>query len=289
MDLNSYWSGDSYNNIMKDYAINWILYAVWKSKYWKNFILKGGTCIRKVYFQNYRISVDVDYNAIYDASTLRNILRDIFKDEIENVNEVSPVKFEIDNIVIKERKGTRFNRGEVVGYQIKVPFHPYLPKTNLKWRGVLPVIKIDVTLDKYEKTLLSTNIKKLNYHNEEDDYLHYLQDVEINAYSLEEIFAEKIRALFQRTRVRDLYDLWFIKNSVKIDMDKIIEIIPSKLEIKGLSVKDISISKLQKYENEYRTGWDMYLPQFVKNVPKFEDVWNDVKSIIAYIENAIYE
>jgi len=289
VDLKSYWSGDSYNNMMKDYAINWILYAVWKSNYWRNFILKGGTCIRKVYFQNYRISVDVDYNAIYDADTLRDILSDIFKDEIEKVNEVSPVKFEVDNILIKERKGTRFNRGEIVGYQLKIPFHPYLPKTNLKWRGVLPVIKIDATLDKYEKNLLPTNIKKLNYHNEEDEYLPYLQDVEINAYSLEEIFAEKIRALFQRTRVRDLYDLWFIKNSVKIDMDKIVDIIPSKLEIKGLSVKDINIAKLQEHENEYRISWNRYLPQFVRNIPEFDKVWNDIQSVIAYIESAIFE
>jgi len=191
--------------------------------------------------------------------------------------------------VIKERKGTKFNRREIVGYQLKIPFHPYLPKTNLKWRGNLPVINVDVTLNKYEKTLLSTNIRKLNYHNNEDEYLNYLQNVDINAYSIEEIFAEKLRALFQRTRVRDLYDLWFIKNSAKIDMDRIIKIFPSKLEIKGLSLKDINIVKLQEYENEYRAGWNRYLPQFVKNVPRFEEVWNDVKSIIVLLKNNMHE
>ncbi|NJE13855.1 nucleotidyl transferase AbiEii/AbiGii toxin family protein [Thermococcus sp. LS2] len=31
------------------------------------------------------------------------------------------------------------------------------------------------------------------------------------SYSLEEIFAEKLRSLFQRTRPRGLYDVWYLR------------------------------------------------------------------------------
>jgi len=35
-------------------------------------------------------------------------------------------------------------------------------------------------------------------------------DTKILVYSLDEMFAEKTRSLFERTRPRDLYDIWYL-------------------------------------------------------------------------------
>jgi predicted nucleotidyltransferase component of viral defense system len=45
--------------------------------------------------------------------------------------------------------------------------------------------------------------------------------------------AEKLRSLFERTRARDVYDVWFI--SKNIDIEKTFEIFPAKCEFKKLS------------------------------------------------------
>jgi predicted nucleotidyltransferase component of viral defense system len=38
--------------------------------------------------------------------------------------------------------------------------------------------------------------------------------VDIKVYAIEEILAEKIRSFFQRTRPRDLYDVWFLWDKI---------------------------------------------------------------------------
>jgi predicted nucleotidyltransferase component of viral defense system len=45
---------------------------------------------------------------------------------------------------------------------------------------------------------------------------------EVMVYSLKEIIGEKIRSLFERTRPRDLYDVWYFSD--KMNYDDILEI-----------------------------------------------------------------
>ena len=46
---------------------------------------------------------------------------------------------------------------------------------------------------------------------------------EITTYTLEELLGTKLRALYQRKKGRDLYDLYYAHQHVKPDMDKVIE------------------------------------------------------------------
>lgn len=49
------------STIEKDYVISWILYGIWRSGLWKELAFKGGTCLKKAYFSDYRFSEDLDY------------------------------------------------------------------------------------------------------------------------------------------------------------------------------------------------------------------------------------
>ncbi len=265
--------GEMINNIIKDYAINWILYTVWKSGYWSGFILKGGTCLRKAYFGEYRVSIDIDYN-LMGMDGHKELLETVFIDELEKTNKISPVKFRAESVRIKEEYGSRLHKGKLVGYQIRIPFHPYLPERPIPWRGTEPVIKVDLTLDRYERTLLKPKIKPLIV---EDTMWPQLYSVRIQAYSLEEIYAEKTRALVQRIRVRDLYDLWFLNKSRAVNLEIVAKILPHKFAIKELDLSEIDIiHSLLYHKEEFERSWKRYLPQFVPNVPPFEPVWNSV-------------
>jgi len=169
------------STIERDYAQNWVL------KYLDDgcMTLKGGTGIRKVYVENYRFSDDLDFTLNEQMS--------VHKIE-DNINKAI--------IAARENSGINFQKEFEIqrcesGYTSKIYF-------NIARRGGLPMrIKLDITIPENEAILLPV-VKRKIFHSFSDQFSSY-----ISAYDLDEILAEKIRTLFERTRPRDLYDIWF--------------------------------------------------------------------------------
>ena len=65
-------------------------------------------------------------------------------------------------------------------------------------------IKLDVTKIDREIILLDLEKREINH-----PYSDALK-ADVLVYQLEEIIAEKLRALFERTRPRDMYDVWYM-------------------------------------------------------------------------------
>ncbi|MCU0798470.1 MAG: nucleotidyl transferase AbiEii/AbiGii toxin family protein [Candidatus Thermoplasmatota archaeon] len=89
------------------------------------------------------------------------------------------------------------------------------------------------------------------------------------AYSLEEMLAEKIRSLFQRTRPRDLFDVWYLKND-KVEVEGIIE---KKFSNKGMT---LDIDDLVRKKDLLEKAWNNSLRHQMRTVPDFEQVFNEV-------------
>ena len=47
--------------IEKDYALGWILFGVAAHPELRTWLFKGGTCLKKCYFDTYRFSEDLDF------------------------------------------------------------------------------------------------------------------------------------------------------------------------------------------------------------------------------------
>ena len=98
-------------------------------------------------------------------------------------------------------------------------------------------------------------------------------NAEVLMYSLEEIFAEKVRSLFQRTRPRDLYDIWRLK-----------EIIEWRAEVifgKGVQLEFEEFERRKPY---YERAWEMSLAHQINPLPEFDKVWNDV---LKFLEDSV--
>jgi len=55
--------------IEKDYVLSWVLFAISKNEILnKALVFKGGTVLKKAYFENYRFSEDLDFTLIDDTS-----------------------------------------------------------------------------------------------------------------------------------------------------------------------------------------------------------------------------
>ena len=51
----------------------------------------------------------------------------------------------------------------------------------------------------------------------------YKGEALITTYELDELLATKLRALYQRKKGRDLFDLWYALNNAEVNVDKVIK------------------------------------------------------------------
>lgn len=172
--------------IERDYAQNWLLGHLASM----NMALKGGTGIRKVYIENYRFSDDLGFTLLEKMDSAA--LNDSIENAVLGAKETSGINF-IEEISIEEN---------INGFVVNVYFR------ILRSAGNPIKIKLDLTASEREAVLLPLEKRKIIHPYSDDFYAR------IRAYSLDEIVAEKIRALFERTRPRDLYDVWHIYNEI---------------------------------------------------------------------------
>ena len=66
--------------IEKDYVLSWILYGISMNKTLaKLLVFKGGTVLKKVYFDNYRFSEDLDFTLLDETISNDDLLKEFEK------------------------------------------------------------------------------------------------------------------------------------------------------------------------------------------------------------------
>lgn len=114
------------------------------------------------------------------------------------------------------------------------------------------------------------------------DHRHSYEDVpefEVTAYSLEEIFAEKLRALYQRSQARDYYDLYRMITEADVDDSGILPAFTRKCEHDGLDI-DLRDGLPREKRDELREGWQNTLPDLVAELPEFDSVYDTLEDYI---------
>jgi len=240
------------STIERDYAQNWLL----KYLYHPDIILKGGTGIKKAYHENYRFSDDLDFSLTHPIKN-----KDLFTQMNEAVDKAK------EEVGINFQITSKFAKTET-GFRGKIYFNIIQNVT-----GTPLSIKVDITNYDNEIILLPTEKKKV-FHSYSDEL-----NAEIEVYSLEEIFAEKIRALIQRTRARDLYDTGMLYDL--INKNKVLQILDEKFDFKGVI---LDISSLTKRKDDFSNAWDVSLNHQLKVIPDFEIIFNKVEKIIELIK-----
>jgi predicted nucleotidyltransferase component of viral defense system len=237
------------STIERDYAQNWFLGSLFSS--WDGLILKGGTGIRKAYVEDYRFSDDLDFT-MREESDEKSVMDNI-SEAISITREQSGIDFK-DDFLLKEN---------INGYEGKVYFR------LLRRTGTPIGIKLDLTKPDMEKVILSP-LRKEIIHPYSDDWKS-----EVTVYPLKEIMGEKIRSLFQRTRPRDLYDVWYFSH--RIDYGDVYGIFMEKCEFRGIEPE---MKTFLGREENFRLSWDNSLVHQLKSLPDFEEVFTEVAAIL---------
>jgi len=176
------------DTVEKDYVLGWMLHGISEHHSTKYWAFKGGTSLKKCFFETFRFSEDLDYTLKENAHLEVELLLDIFSEIAESLNESVGIEFFPDRFkfkVIDKGNGSFSAQGKI----------HYNGPLNRK-HGVATV-KLDLTTD--EILVLETVSQKVEHpYSDEPE-----RGIYAKCYAFEEVVAEKIRALAQRIRPRD--------------------------------------------------------------------------------------
>lgn len=241
----------------RDYCLSWFLVGLSQSPLKDILIFKGGTCIKKCYFPDYRFSEDLDFTLAEECT---------FEDVQKNLD----IAF----------KHIYLSSG------IKLNFHHYDRHTHenaytffLGYEGPLPSVsakevKVDITIREKIVYPIEEKIILRGY----EEYEDLPEDVAIRTYSINEIAVEKVVALLDRARnePRDLYDIWYLIANHYVDITELIKAIEKKLEIRGKKLGDVKEEFLRK-ENRFKKLWKIRLSSQMESIPEFDNVYRVVR------------
>lgn len=263
------------NIIEKDYVLGWTLAGISNHpELGSSWVFKGGTCLKKCYFETYRFSEDLDFTILQPDHQEEQFLINAFKEIADWVYDAAGTEIPHDLIrfdVYTNPRGKISVQGRI-GY--RGPLRP---------RSDPPRIKLDLTDD---EVLVLEPVNREVHH----PYSDRPEDgIRVRCYCFEEVFAEKIRALTERLRPRDLYDVIHLyrHDSAKHDRAIILDTLEKKCAFKGISVPTMENLESKPERAELETEWENMLGHQVPVLPPFEQFWQELPEIFEWLYRAV--
>jgi hypothetical protein len=145
--------------------------------------------------------------------------------------------------------------------------------------GTLPRIKLDLTID---ELVALPPVNRPVGHPYSD-----LPDggITANCYAYEEVFGEKVRALGERGRPRDLYDVvnLFRHGEFRPAAATLVDLLARKCAYKRIPVP--TFESLQGKLEELTADWQHMLGHQLPALPPFESFWNALPEFFAWMNN----
>ncbi len=270
LDLRAEWSLDP-GVIEKDYVLGWLLAGIAREPALADtWVFKGGTCLRKCFYETYRFSEDLDFTVRAGGPESPGDLVTIFGGIGRWLADEVGIELVVDERSFRRRKNRRGN-----------------PTTQgrLAYRGPnpppqLPKVKIDITSD--EVLVHSPDLREIGH-----QYSDTPLPVEgVACYTLEELFAEKLRALSERCRPRDLYDVVHMHRHPDLAgaAPAVAAALTQKCAHAGIAVPDADSIHSSPFREEIETEWENMLGhQLPRPLPPFAGFWGALDDVFSWL------
>ena len=260
----------------RDYLLSWILAGIARVPLLQEtLVFKGGTALKKCYFGDYRFSEDLDFTGIGHVPTgekMDRAIRDAAKISEQLLAEYAPVAIACERYTEKQPHP---------GGQEAFVIHARFP-----WHRV-PHTRVIVETSVDEK-LLRPAVTRIVLHN----YGEALNTV-VPTYTLEEIIAEKLRAILQhqeklaqrgwsRSRARDYYDLWRVLSTYRqeLDLTQFRSFLGAKCALKNVGFSGPDDFFSPPMLDYVKRTWDQWLGPLVPGLPPFDGVIGELRNQI---------
>ena len=261
--------------VEKDYVLGWMLAAITEHPVAGSaWVFKGGTCLKKCFFETFRFSEDLDFSLLVDAPYDEVDVLEILRDVAETTETLSGVQCPRGGVGVKVRKNKAGDRTY---------------DGSIEYRGPLamptgPKIRFDIT--KHERTFPPFARQQV---------LHSYPDelpatALVQTYSLEELVAEKCRALIERTRPRDLYDVVHLGQHRKgeIDVERTRLLFHEKCAAKGIATPSrAGIVELVDRSADLRADWGSMLAHPLPALPDADAFVAMLSESLAWLEPSL--
>jgi predicted nucleotidyltransferase component of viral defense system len=259
--------------VEKDYVLGWLLAGIYAHpELAQAWIFKGGTCLKKCYFETYRFSEDLDFTVTgeshLDADNLVRVLREVAAWVYENTGiEVPADQLRMD-VYRNNRQG--------LSCEGRLYYHGPIRRV-----GSLPRIKLDLTAD---EVLVLPSVERPVNHPYTDNPA---AGIVARCYAYEEVLAEKTRALAERTRPRDLYDVvnLFRHGEFHPVADTVLDVLRRKCAFKGIPIP--TFASLGGALEELTGDWDAMLRHQLPVLPPFASFWAELPQFFAWLEEGL--
>ena len=261
--------------IEKDYLLGWLLAAIANDPDLSGtWVFKGGTCLRKCYFETYRLSEDLDFTVVSGGPERPEELVTIFGGIAEWLR--ANVGLEL---LVEEGSFTRNTnqRGKPTTQGRLAYRGPNPPPT-------LPKVKIDITSD--EVVVEPPELRGIN-HPYSDSPLPVRG---IRCYPLAEVCGEKIRALAQRCRPRDLYDVVHMHRHPDLldQAAKVARVLAEKCAFAKITVTDLAGMHASPYREEIELEWENMLGhQLPSPIAAFSEFWGALEDVFGWLSGTV--
>lgn len=263
--------GINANVIEKDYIIGWMLSGISNhAQLISSWVFKGGTCLKKCYFETYRFSEDLDFT-VTDLNHFNvEFLVTTFREISEWLYETTGIELPKDTIRFEVYENPRGG----ISAEGRIAY-----RGPMQRRGDPTRIKLDLTVD--EVLFLDPVIREVHhpYTDKPDERMH------IQCYCFEEVFAEKIRALAERERPRDLYDVvhLFRHDELRPDRPLVLRTLREKCTFKGLSMPTMDTLEDRTKRAELESEWENMLAHQLPELPPFEQFWLELPGLFEWL------
>ena len=263
------------NLIEKDYAMTYALAGLASHPDLGDTLLfKGGTALKKVFFGDYRFSEDLDFSARSAPKDreLESAIHQAVQHAAELLSEHGP--FSVEAVRRAEQEPHPAGQDAFL-VRVQFPWHP----------RPLCQIKVEITHD--ELVVLAPR-KRTVIHGYDED----LQP-RVSCYQLEEIVAEKLRALLQthqsivargwgRQHARDYYDLWRILDTFSdtLDAQDISRALKAKAQHRQVSYLGINDFFTDELVTTARVQWEGSLSAVVTQLPDCDSALERLRELL---------
>ena len=232
-------------------------------------MFKGRTCLKKCHVETYRFSEDLDFTLKSPSHIDEEFLSRAFAKVYKWIYDNSGPDFFPDS----ERFDIYENPRGKPNCQAKLAYRgPVSPRS-----GGAPRVKLDLTAD---ELVVLPPVEVAVVHPYGDGPK---EGIRILSYDYEEIFAEKIRALTERARPRDLYDVVNLYRNARMrpPRSRLLEILRSKCRF-----KELNIPKEEDFDarrTDFEGPWEPMLAHQLPFLPPFDSFWNELPNFLRWL------
>jgi len=259
--------------IEKDWALGWVLAGIAAHPQLATWVFKGGTCLRKSYYETYRFSEDLDFTVISNGPDEPHHVTTIFREISTWLVDNAGLELLIDDRSFVARRNLRGQPTLLGRVAYRGPSNP----------PVLPKLKIDVTAD---ELVVNRPVRR--------SVLHPYSDAPrpaagIACYSIVDLLAEKLRALAQRCRPRDLYDVVFLFRHPDLlgRAGAVLAALQRKCEFVGIQTPTLVSIHASPFRAEVEAEWANMLDHQLPSLPGFDHFWTTLEELFAWLEGKV--